>query len=97
MAADSFRDIEIQNGMKEMTNICQLKEIAELNRAASEMERNREQLREAEIRNRELIQWDQKRIKPLLENIHQQMKVKKQKIDRLRIKLQTSEEEIIHI
>jgi hypothetical protein len=83
--------------MKEMTNICQLKEIAELNRAASEMERNREQLREAEIRNRELIQWDQKRIKPLLENIHQQMKVKKQKIDRLRIKLQNSEEEIIHI
>ena len=97
MAADSFRDMEIQNGMKEMTNICQLKEIAELNRAASEMERNRELLREAETRNRVLIQWDQKKIKPLLENIHQQMRVKKQKIDRLRIKLQTSEEEIIHI
>ena len=97
MTADSLRDIVILNGIKEMINLSRLKEIANLIQLASDIEISRKQLKQEETKNKELILLDQKNAKPLLEKIHRQIRLKKNKIDRLRIRLQVSEEEIIHI
>jgi Zn-dependent protease with chaperone function len=97
MATDSLRDILILDGLKEITTLSCLKEIASLNRLSADIETSRKQLKQEEIKNRELILLDQKNIKPLLENFHRQIQLRKKKIDRLRIRLQVSEEEIIHI
>ena len=62
-----------------------------------EIEQNSEQLKLIEIQNRNLIRLDRKNIKPILDNINRQIKLKKQKIEQLKVDLETSEEEIIHI
>ena len=63
----------------------------------TEWAKNRQQLKRMEIKNQDLILQHRKNIKPLLENLQEQLKLKKLKIDQLKIQLQVSDTEIIHI
>ncbi len=63
----------------------------------TEVAKNRQQLKRMEIKNHDLIQQHRKNIKPLLENLQEQLQLKKLKIDQLKIQLQVSDTEIIHI
>ncbi|HEY4935620.1 MAG TPA: hypothetical protein VII44_03520, partial [Puia sp.] len=94
---DSIRDLAAQNGLKDLITANRIKTIANLEVLESEIEKNSKQLKEIEIKNRKLILLDQKKIKPLLEEIHRQIRLKKMKINHLKSRLEISEEEIIHI
>jgi Zn-dependent protease with chaperone function len=97
MAADSLHDILVQKGIKDIIVQSRIKITASLKELETEIEKNRKQLKEIEIKNRNLILSDQKNLKPILEKIHLQLKDKKKEIEQLRIRLQVSDEEIIHI
>jgi Zn-dependent protease with chaperone function len=97
MAADSLHDILIQNDIHDIIVQSRIKIAVSLNELENEIEKNRKQLKEIEIKNRNLILSDQKNLKPFLDKIHLQLKDKKKEIEHLRIRLRVSEEEIIHI
>jgi hypothetical protein len=94
---DSSADSEIQDGIRELINVTRLKTVIELKALETQLEKNSKELKDIELKNRNLILLDQKNIRPLLKKMHQQMQFKKKEIDKLRIRLQVSEEEIIHI
>ncbi len=94
---DSIMNLAFQNGLQELINANRIKTIASLVVLESEIEKNQKQLKEIELKNRNYIILDQRKTKPLLEEINHQIKLKKQKIKSLKIRLQNSEEEIIHI
>ncbi len=95
--ADSLRQNIIISGIHDMIRDSRIKEIVNLNRLATEMQKNNNDLKRIEIQNRTSISIDQKNIRPMLDKIHREMKLKERKINRMRIQLRNSEEEIIHI
>jgi len=97
IADDSMKTIAIQNGLKDMVRISRMKSIAGLKALEIEIEKNKELLNREVIKNRELIILNQKNLKPELEKIRRQIEVRKKKVEHLRIRMQDSEEEIIHI
>lgn len=94
---DSIREVVVQNNYNDLKSQNLIKAIANLQMLESEIEQNSEQLKLIEIQNRNLIRLDRKNIKPILDNINRQIKLKKQKIEQLKANLEISEEEIIHI
>jgi beta-lactamase regulating signal transducer with metallopeptidase domain len=94
---DSIRDLTIQNGCENLIIENKIKAVANLQELESEFAQNLKQLREIETENRKLILLDRKNIKPVLDEIHHQILLNKQKIDHLKIRLVTTEVEIIHI
>ncbi len=94
---DSIMNLAFQNGVQELVTANRIKTIASLVLLESEIEKNQKQLKEIELKNRNFILLDQQKMKPLLEEINHQIRLKKQKIKSLKVQLQNSEEEIIHI
>jgi beta-lactamase regulating signal transducer with metallopeptidase domain len=94
---DSIMNLAIQNGLQYLITSNRIKTIASLVTMESEIEKNRKQLKEIELKNRKFILLDRRKIKPLLEEINHQIKLKKQQINNLKVRLQISEEEIILI
>jgi Zn-dependent protease with chaperone function len=94
---DSIRQAVVQNDYNDLKNQNLIKAIANLQMLESEIEQNSEQLKLIEIQNRNLIRLDLKNVKPILDNINRQIKLKKRKIEQLKFDLEVSEEEIIHI
>jgi beta-lactamase regulating signal transducer with metallopeptidase domain len=94
---DSIGNLVMQNGFQDLLTANRIKSIASLVALESELEKNRKQLKEIELKNRKFILLNQKKLKPLLEEINHQIKLKKQKINNLKVRLENSEEEIIHI
>ncbi len=97
IADDSMKTIVIQNGLKDMVRLSRMKSIASLKALEIEIEKNKKLLNREVIKNRELIILNQKNLKPELEKIRRQIDVRKKKVEHLRIRMQDSEEEIIHI
>jgi Zn-dependent protease with chaperone function len=95
--ADSIREIDAENRVKEMFSNARFMAASSLKQMQKEMAKNREKLKKMEIKNKQLILRHQRNIKPLLEKIQQQLQIKKLEIDQLKIRLQVSDEEIIHI
>ena len=79
------------------SGVSNLKSIANLKEVEIEMDKCRKEINQIEIKNQKLFLLDQRNIKPLLKKMQKQIEGKKKQIDRLRIQLQDSEEEIIHI
>jgi beta-lactamase regulating signal transducer with metallopeptidase domain len=94
---DSIRDVTIQSGYENLIVENKIKAIANLQALEAEFVQNSKQLKEIETKNRKLILLDRKNIKPVMDEIHHQILLNKQKIDHLKIRLVTTEEEIIHI
>ena len=92
-----MKTIIIQNGLKDMVRLSRMKSIASLKALEIEIEKNKKLLNREVIKNRELIILNQKNLKPELEKIRRQIDVRKKKVEHLRIRMQDSEEEIIHI
>jgi BlaR1 peptidase M56 len=97
IAADSARDIAIKNDMKEMVSLSNLKTIASLKELEIQIDKSSQELNRIEIQNQKLFLLDQRNIKPLLKKMQKQIEFKKKQIDKLRTRLEVSEEEIIHI
>jgi Zn-dependent protease with chaperone function len=94
---DSIREVVIREDFNDLIVENKIKAIASLQVLESEIEKNSKQLKEIETENHRLILLDQKNIKPVMDEIHHQILLKKQKLKQLRVRLETSEEEIIHI
>jgi Zn-dependent protease with chaperone function len=97
IAEDSIKTMIIQHGLKDMIRLSRMKSIACLKTLEIEVEKNKKLLNQVEMKNGDLIKKEQKGLKIQLDKIRKQMDVRKQKINHLRIRLQDSEEEIIHI
>jgi beta-lactamase regulating signal transducer with metallopeptidase domain len=95
--ADSAQNIEWANALKDLATATRIKAIARLNSIARDIENDRAQLKEIEIKNRKLIQLDQKNLGPRLKKTRSQIELRKKEIERLQNRLRISEEEIIHI
>jgi beta-lactamase regulating signal transducer with metallopeptidase domain len=63
----------------------------------SELETNRVQLHELKIANHNSFRSTQRDIKPVLDSLQREIKVRNKEIDQLRIRFRIAEEEIIHI
>ena len=68
-----------------------------LKKMETELKKNSRQFKTMELRNQKLIELHRKDIRPILEKIRLDLKIKKQEIDRLKIQLQVTDQEIIHI
>ncbi len=97
ISQDSIRNLTFQNGLNDLITANRINAIATLTALESEIEKNQKQLKEIELRNKKFILLDQKRIKPLLEEMHHQISSKKKRIYNLKSRLENSEQEIIHI
>ena len=95
--ADSIRDIAVQSRIMDMVIESRYQASVKIKNLQTEWAKNRQQLKRMEIKNQDLILQHRKNIKPLLENLQEQLKQKKLKIDQLKIQLQVSDTEIIHI
>jgi Zn-dependent protease with chaperone function len=95
--ADSIRDVAVQSRIMDMVIESRYRASAKIKNLQTEVAKNRQQLMKMEIKNHTLILQHRKNINPLLENLQEQLKLKKLKIDKLKIQLQASDSEIIHI
>ena len=95
--ADSIRDIAVQSRIMDMVIESRYRASVKMKNLQTEVAKNRQQLKRMEIKNHDLIQQHRKNIKPLLENLQEQLQLKKLKIDQLKIQLRVSDTEIIHI
>jgi Zn-dependent protease with chaperone function len=94
---DSQMNLAMLDGLQDLITANRIKTIARLLAVESEIEKNRKEIKEIESKNRKFILLDRDKLNPLLEDINHQIKVKKQKVNNLKVRLQHSEEEIIHI
>lgn len=94
---DSMRNLTMQNGLNDLISANRINSVANLIALESEIEKNQKQLKEIELKNRKFILLDQKKIRPLLEELHHKIMSKKQSIYNLKVRLENSEQEIIHI
>jgi hypothetical protein len=97
VAADSIRAIQMDNELREVIGLTNLKAIADLKEIEMQVENNKCELTRIEMQNQKHFLKDQQNMKPLLKKMQKQLDVKKKQIDRLRIRLEDSEQEIIHI
>jgi Zn-dependent protease with chaperone function/ribosomal protein L29 len=95
--SDSIMEIAMQNRISDLIRESHLSAKVSLDRLKVELAKNRTQLKKLELKNHHLILQHRRDIKPLLENIEQQLHQKEQKIDLLKLQLQSSDEDIIHI
>jgi len=97
VAADSIRAIQMDNELREVIGLTNMKAIADLKEIEIQVEKNKCELIRIEIQNQKYFLKDKQNMKPLLKKMQKQLDVKKKQIDRLRIHLEDSEQEIIHI
>jgi Zn-dependent protease with chaperone function len=97
LQADSLQDLAIQNRITGVIQQSHLVATTALNELQKEIVKNRKQLKKLQIKNQQLILKHQKNIRPLLENMEQQLKAKKKEIDQLKIRILITDTEIIHI
>jgi Zn-dependent protease with chaperone function len=95
--ADSIRNVAVQSRIMDMVIESRYRASVRMKDLQTEVAKNRQQLKRMEIKNHDLILQHRKNIKPLLENLQDQLKLKKLKIDQLKIQLRVSDTEIIHI
>jgi hypothetical protein len=97
LQADSLQDLAMQNRITGVIKQSHLVATTALNELQKEIVRNRKQLKKLQIKNQQLILLHQKNIRPLMENMEQQLKAKKKEIDQLKIRMLITDTEIIHI
>jgi len=97
VAADSAREIQMDNELREVIGLANMKAIADLKEIELQVEKNKRELTLIELQNQKHFLRDQQNVKPLLKKMQKQLDVKKTQIDRLRVRLEDSELEIIHI
>jgi Zn-dependent protease with chaperone function len=95
--ADSIQELAEQNQVNDLVRESHLVVKVKLDRLTTELAKNRTQLKKMEKQNQQLILKHQKNIQALLKNIEQQLQQKAQKIDQLKLQLQVTDEDIIHI
>ncbi len=94
---DSIRNLTMLNGLNDLITANRVNAVANLAALESEIGKNQKELKDIELKNKKFILLDRKRIKPLMEELHHQMMSKKQSIYNLKVRLENSEQEIIHI
>ncbi len=97
VAADSIQEIVINNEKKEILRLSNLKTIAGLRELEIQIEKSNQEISRIDLQNREHALPVEENIKPLLMKIQKQINIRKKEINRLKTRLQVSEEEIIHI
>jgi len=95
--ADSIRDIAIQHWIQGIRRESHILATTHLKALQKESAKNRKQLKKLEIKNQQLILLHQRNIRPLLENIRQQLQVKMNEIDQMKLQILMTDQEIIHI
>ena len=95
--ADSARDLLNEKCMQDVVTATRLNAVIKLKKLQTEMEKNKNQLVEIELKNKKLILLDQQNTVPVLKKLHRDIKVKKKELEELRNLLRVSTEEIIHI
>ncbi len=96
-AEDSIRQHLNEICIQDLTTSARLNAVIRLNKLQTEMENNKRQLIEIELKNKRLILLDQQNTKPVLKKLHQEIKIKKRELEGIRNQLRISTEEIIHI
>ncbi len=96
-ARDSIPQLIIPDGMQKLIADTRIEVATSLKKMETELQKNNRQFRAMEIRDQKLIELHKKDIRPILRKIRIDLKNKKQEIDRLKIQLQVTDQEIIHI
>ncbi len=96
-AGDSTPQLTIPDGIQKQIADTRIEVSTSLRKMETELKKNNRQFKAMEIRNQKLIELHKKDIRPILQKIRIDLKNKKQEIDRLKIQLQVTDQEIIHI
>ncbi len=94
---DSIRDVAVQSRIMDLVIESRYRASVKMKNLQTEVARSHQQLKKMETKNHDLILQHRKNINPLLENLQEQLKLKKLKIDQLKMQLRVSDTEIIHI
>lgn len=96
-AEDSIQRLFMENDLKEVETSNRIHSVIILQKLQREIEKSNKELNEVELKNKNMILLDKKNIQPLLNKFHQDLKVRKKEIEKIRLRLQVSSSEIIHI
>jgi Zn-dependent protease with chaperone function len=94
---DSALQLQMEKTVKDVLIADRMNSIVVLKKMQKEMENDKNQLVETELKNKNQIILDQQNTLPLLKKIHRDLRIKKKELEKLQIRLQVSSEEIIHI
>jgi beta-lactamase regulating signal transducer with metallopeptidase domain len=96
-AEDSMNQKLVEICLKDVETATRLRSVILLKNLQREIEKSNKEVRAIEMKNKRMILLDQKNIQPVLSKLHQDMKDKKKEIETMRLRLQISSAEIIHI
>ena len=91
------REKEIRNEMTKVIKEVRTETATKLNMLEREVIKKSQQIRTLTRSNQLVVGPSQKNLQPIINRLHRQIILKKEEIDRLKIKLIISDEEIIHI
>jgi hypothetical protein len=94
---DSLQQLLIINCLKDAETATRLHSVIVLKKLRHELEKSKIEVREAELKNKNMILLDKKNIQPILDKVHQQLKDNKKEIEKMNTRFRVSAEEIIHI
>jgi len=97
MAADSLHEATVNKAMENVLLLYRIEQMKQLKVLEKELATAQQEILKLELQNKKLIIPDGKKPYIQLENFRKSLKLKKDKLERLRIRLQISGDEIIHI
>jgi len=97
MAADSLHEAAVDKAMQNVLLLYRVEQLNQLKVLEKELISAQQEIRKLEWQNKKLIIPERRKPDMLLENFRKSLKLKKEKLDRLRIRLQVTGDEIIHI
>ncbi len=97
IVSDSSHMLVVMDNLKMDMDDTRNRTTVHLKKLEIQFEKNKKEFKNLELKNRMLIEFHKKDIHPILEKIQEDLQSKKQEIDRIRLELKLTSEEIIHI
>jgi beta-lactamase regulating signal transducer with metallopeptidase domain len=94
---DSAQQVLILNYLNDAETATRLHSVIVLKKLRHELEKSKFEVREVELKNKNMILMDKKNIQPILDKVHKQLKDKKKEIEKMGSRFSISPTEIIHI
>jgi hypothetical protein len=94
---DSVQQVLILNYLNDAETATRVHSVIVLKKLRHELEKSKIEVREVELKNKNMILLDKKNIQPILDKVHRQLKDRKREIEKMGTRFKVSPSEIIHI
>ena len=95
--ADSAQQVWMEKSLQDIVIASRVHLKVTVNKLQKDLERNTQELKEIEKQNEKQISLEKQKVLPLIKKAQLQIRLKKEELKKLQIRLQVSSQEIIHI